>query len=219
MNRLVKKYLEKNPESDEDDIYLRLNRLVGIKGNSIGLIELNEDLDVESVAEIFVRINSQGVTLNAADFAMSRMAANEKHNGHQLRKCIDYFCHLSVAPEAYQDLVSDSEFATTNYFRAMTWLKHEKDDLYHPSYTDMLRVAFTSEFKRGRLDDLVALLSGRNFDTRTYEEGIAETTFQRLQIAIFRFMNEDNFNKYTMILRSAGYVEAGMIRSLTSMRK
>jgi hypothetical protein len=30
----------------------------------------------------------------------------------------------------------------------------------------MLRVAFTAEFGRGKLADLVALLSGRNFETR-----------------------------------------------------
>jgi len=53
----------------------------------------------------------------------------------------------------------------------MGWLQHENDDLYDPSYTDMLRVAFTSEFKRGKLEDLVALLSGRNFETREYEGG------------------------------------------------
>ena len=121
---------------------------------------MNADLDVEIVAEIFVRINSRGVSLNAADFAMSKMAASEKHNGHQLRKCIDYFCHLAIAPEAYGDLAMDEEFVNTNYFHAMDWLKHEKEDLYDPSYADMLRVAFTSEFKRGRLEDLVALLSG-----------------------------------------------------------
>ena len=85
---------------------------------------------------------------------MSKMAANEKYNGHQLRKCIDYFCHLAVAPEAYAELTSDREFAGTKFFQAMEWLKHEKEDLYDPSYTDMLRVAFTSEFGRGRLDDL-----------------------------------------------------------------
>ena len=213
MNRLVKKYCEKNSESDEDEIYDRLNRLVGIRGNSIGLIDLNEDLDVETVAEIFVRINSQGVTLNAADFAMSRLAANEKYNGHQLRKCIDYFCHLAVAPEAYENLANDREFANTDYFRAMTWLKHEKDDLYDPSYTDMLRVAFTSEFKRGRLEDLVALLSGRNFETRAFEESIAEDSFRRLEGAILQYMNESDFKRFVMILRSAGFVDVAMIRS------
>jgi hypothetical protein len=71
----------------------------------------------------------------------------------------------------------------------MEWLHNEKDDIYDPSYTDMLRVAFTSEFRRGRLKDLVALLSGRNFETRQYEETIVENSFERLKKGINRFMN------------------------------
>ena len=211
--RVVDAHCEGNAEANRDDTFERIERLRGILNNSLGLIELNADLDVETVSEIFVRINSQGVPLNAADFAMSKMAANEKYNGHQLRKCIDYFCHLAVAPEAHAELASDSEFAGTKYFRAMEWLKHEKEDLYDPSYTDMLRVAFTSEFRRGRLDDLVALLSGRNFETREYEEAIAEDSFRRLEAALLRFMNETAFKRFVMILRSAGFVNASMIRS------
>ena len=42
----------------------------------LGLIDLNADLDVETVAEIFIRINSQGISLNAADFAMSKIAGS-----------------------------------------------------------------------------------------------------------------------------------------------
>ncbi len=95
----------------------------------------------------------------------------------------------------------------------MKWLKNEKEDLYDPSYTDMLRVAFTSEFRRGRLDDLVALLSGRNFETREFEETIAEDSFRRLEAAVLRFMNETHFKRFVMILRSAGFVSASMIRS------
>lgn len=211
--RLVDEYCEANQGVDKDDIFERIERLLGIRGISLGLIDLNADLDVETVAEIFVRINSQGVTLNAADFAMSKMAASEQYNGHQLRKCIDYFCHLAIAPEAYSDLAQDKDFVHTDYFRKMEWLKHEKEDLYDPSYTDMLRVAFTSEFRRGRLDDLVALLSGRNFEMRTYEEAIAEESFQKLEKTILRFINETNFKSFIMILHSAGFVNASMIRS------
>ena len=211
--RVVRTYCEANTAANEDVVFERLERLRGIRNNSLGLIELNADLDVETVSEIFVRINSQGVSLNAADFAMSKMAANERCNGHQLRKCIDYFCHLAIAPEAYADLARDSEFAGTKYFRAMEWLKHEKEDLYDPSYTDMLRVAFTSEFRRGRLDDLVALLSGRNFETREFEEVIAEESFRRLEAAVLRYMNETDFKRFIMILRSAGFVNSSMIRS------
>jgi hypothetical protein len=198
---------------DKYEIDERIERLRGIRNNSLGLIELNADLDVETVAEIFVRINSQGVPLNAADFAMSKMAASEQYNGHWLRKCIDYFCHLAVAPEAYSDLAKDDDFVNTHYFRAMEWLKHEKEDLYDPSYTDMLRVAFTSEFQRGRLEDLVALLSGRNFEARTFEEAIAEASFRKLEDGILRYMNETNFKRFVMIVRSAGFVDTSMIRS------
>ena len=77
----------------------------------------------------------------------------------------------------------------------------------------MLRVAFTSEFKRGRLEDLVALLSGRNFETRTFEEAIAEASFRQLEAGILRYMNVTNFKRFVMILRSAGFVDASMIRS------
>ena len=213
MGQIVDEYCEANPEADKREIDDRIRRLEGIKNNSLGLIELNADLDVETVAEIFVRINSQGVSLNAADFAMSKMAASEKYNGHQLRKCIDYFCHLAKAPEAYGDLEKDGEFVTTRFFSVMQWLKQEKEDLYDPSYTDMLRVAFTAEFKRGRLEDLVALLSGRNFETRAYEEAIAEQSFARLEKAVLCYMNETDFKRFIMILRSAGFVDASMIRS------
>ena len=217
IRRLVNEYCEANQGVDEDGIDECMERLRSILHNNLGHIELNADLDVKTVTEIFVRINSQGVVLNAADFAMSKMAASEQHNGHRLRKCIDYFCHLSVAPEAYTDLAKDDDFATTDYFRAMEWLKNEKEDLYDPSYTDMLRVAFTSEFERGRLDDLVALLSGRNFETRTFEETIAGESFHRLDRAIHRYMNETNFKRFVMILRSAGFVHASMIRSQNTL--
>ena len=217
MRQLVDEYCEANSDVDQYQIDEHMERLRSIRNNSLGLIELNANLDVETVAEIFVRINSQGVPLNAADFAMSKMAASETYDGHQLRKCIDYFCHLVVKPEAYSELVNDDDFGNTDYFRAMEWLKHDKEDLYDPSYTDMLRVAFTSEFKRGRLEDLVALLSGRNFETRTFEEVTAEESFRKLKDAILRYMNETNFKRFIMILRSAGFVDKSMIRSQNTL--
>lgn len=214
MLQFVRTYCEKNPNADQDDIYESIELLRGIKNNHIGLIELNSDLDIETVTEIFIRSNSQGTPLSQADFVMSKIASNETFGGNELRKCIDYFCHLAVAPEFFNTLKElDVEFSNTDYFRKMTWLKNENDDIYDPAYTDMLRVAFTSEFKRGRLQDLVALLSGRNFVTREFEEEIAETSFTSLKRGIFNFMNETNFKRFVMIIRSAGFVESSMIRS------
>ena len=75
----------------------------------------------------------------------------------------------------------------------------------------MLRVAFTAEFRRGKLQDLVALLSGRNFETKQYEEAIAEASFARLKQGVLRFMNKTHFDRFTMIVRSAGFVTADLI--------
>ena len=216
--RFVNGYCESNPEADPEEIFDSVERLRGIVNNHIGLIELNSDLDIETVTEIFIRINSKGVVLSQADFAMSKIASNESYKGNILRKCIDYFCHLAVSPESYSQIEEiDREFAGTEYFQKMRWLKNENDDLYDPSYTDMLRVAFTSEFKRGRLDNLVALLSGRNFVTRAFEEEIAEQSFALLEKGLFNFMNETHFKRFIMIIRSAGFIDQSMIRSKNTL--
>ena len=118
--KLVDEYCEKNEGTDRNEIYKSIELLRGIVNNHIGLIELNSDLDIETVTEIFIRINSQGVVLSQADFVMSKIAANEIYGGNKLRKCIDYFCHLATAPEFYQQLADvDQEFASTEYFQKM----------------------------------------------------------------------------------------------------
>lgn len=212
--KLVNRYFQNNPDVDSELIYERIEYLREIIQKQIGLIELSSDLDIETVTEIFIRINSKGVVLSQADFAMSKIAANETYGGSTLRKCIDYFCHLAVAPDFYNHIVDyDKDFANTEYFQKMSWLKNENDDLYDPDYTDLLRVAFTYMFNRGKLADLVSLLSGRNFETRTYEEDIAKESFGKLSEGIKDFINETNFKRFIMIIKSAGFISSRLIRS------
>ncbi len=179
---LVHTYCQKNPEASQDAIFATVEKLRKIVSNHVGVIELAEDLDIETVTEIFIRVNSAGVELSQADFAMSKIAVNEKFGGSILRKAIDYFCHLAVAPEFAQKIrKNDPEFAKSEFWPAMRWLKDVNDDLYDPTYTDLLRVAFTFQFGRGRLQDLVALLSGRNFRNQTIRGGCCRRVFHQTQ--------------------------------------
>lgn len=217
-HKVGRDYLELNLDVDEDLLYERLDKLCDITKKQVGLIELAADLDIETVTEIFIRINSKGVVLSQADFAMSKIAANEEFDGNTLRKAIDYFCHLSIAPEFYAHIEkNDKAFVQTDYFRAMRWLKSENDDLYDPSYSDMLRVAFTTRFNRGRLSDLVGLLSGRNFETRSYEKEIEEASFRTLGEGVKEFISETHFKRFLMIIRSAGYMDSSMIGSVNAL--
>jgi hypothetical protein len=212
LTELTDDYTEKNIQADRKRVSRVLEKLRKIINNHVGVIELADDLDIETVTEIFIRVNSAGTELSQADFAMSKIAVNETYGGNLLRKAIDYFCHLSVAPEFLSRIEKgDEAFAASEFLPQMRWLKDVNDDIYDPTYTDMLRVAFTSEFGRGKLQDLVALLSGRNFVTKEFEEVIAEQSFGSLKKGVLAFINKTHFDRITMILRSAGFVTSDLI--------
>lgn len=214
----INAYLQNNPDIDQNKVVDSINNLFNLTKKQIGLIDLAGDLDIETVTEIFIRINSKGVVLSQADFAMSKIAANDTYGGQEIRKAIDYFSHLAVAPEFYQFIKdNDAEFAKSDYFQKMAWLRAENEDLYDPSYTDVLRVAFTSQFNRGKLSDLVSLLSGRNFETRTFEEQIAKESFEKLGTGIHKFINETNFKRFIMIIKSAGFISPKLIRAQNAL--
>ena len=50
-----------------------------------------------------------------------------------------------------------------------------------------------------------------------FEEVIAEKSFRKLKGAVLRYMNETNFKRFIMILRSAGFVDKSMIRSQNTL--
>lgn len=211
---VAENYFELNPDADKKQVRKAFSTLMNIPKKQIGLIELAHDLDIETVTEIFIRINSKGVVLSQADFVMSKIATNTEYKGNELRKAIDYFCHLAIAPDFYKHIVdNDNEFAKTDFFPKMQWLRTENEDLYDPEYNDLIRVAFTSQFNRGRLSDLVSLLSGRNFETRSFEDTIAEQSFATLKTGVNNFINETNFKRFLMIIKSAGFISPKLIRS------
>ncbi len=83
----VMSYCEKNEIKGEmSNIAAIVTKLRAIQDNRLGVISLNEDLDIDSVTDIFIRINSKGVVLSQADFAMSKISSNEIYGGNITRK-------------------------------------------------------------------------------------------------------------------------------------
>jgi hypothetical protein len=210
-------YCEKN-NIDDNAIKAKLNdiitRLSQVQNNNLGIIELSHELDIEQVTDIFIRINSKGVVLSQADFAMSKISSNEEFGGNITRKTIDYFCHLMQTPADFSSIKqNDSEYVASAEFDKIKWVIDENEDIYIPDYTDVLRVAFTSKFHRGKIADLVNLLSGRDFATREYKTEIAEESFKALHDAVLDVVNKTNFQRYLMIVKSVGIVDSSLIRS------
>lgn len=210
----MKEYLEKNPGVSQEELYNSIYNLQQIKNCAIGTIFLASDLDISEVTEIFVRINSQGKRLNEADFAMSKIAADERFGGNMLRKAIDYFCHLAVDPAFYGQLSSkDHEFMASEYADRLKWLKDDYENIYDPDYNDMLRVSFMHQFGRGKLGDLVSLLSGRDFIERTFKEEIAQESFEKLTAGVINFMNKYTFEQFVLAIKSAGFINPKQLNS------
>ncbi|MFD9365576.1 DUF262 domain-containing protein [Priestia megaterium] len=214
----INKYCQQNPEISNNKLNEILQRLTSVRYSSIGIIELAHTLDIEVVTEIFIRINSAGVNLSQADFAMSKVSVNDTYRGPLIRKTIDYFCHLIKNPSIYENILqNDKEFAQSADFNKIKWLKDYNTNIYEPSYSDLLRVAFTFKFLRGKLSNLVSLLSGRDFETREYREEIIEESFEKLHEGVLKFVSETNFKRFIMILKSAGAISSKMVRSQNAL--
>lgn len=210
----VSEYLEANPDCDPKTVSSRISDLKAIETRQLGVIVIGADCTIDEVTDIFIRINSKGAVLSQADFAMSKIAADESHGGSMLRKAIDYYCHLAVKPEFWSTVsIQDPEWMATEYAAKSEWLRNDKDDIYDPDYNDMLRVAFMFKFGRGKLADLVSLLSGRDFATRDYKSEIADESFDKLRDGVLRFMDQNNFRDFVLALRSAGFTSSSLISS------
>lgn len=212
--RFINDYINANEGCDPDKVSSRIDDLKAIAARQLGCIAVDADCSIDEVTEIFIRINSKGAVLSQADFAMSKIAADEVHGGNMLRKAIDYYCHLAVKPEFWDAIKSnDVDFIASEYASKAEWLKDDREDIYDPDYNDVLRVAFMHMFGRGKLADLVALLSGRDFEARDYKAEIADKSYEMLREGVMRFMAKGNFQDFTAALRSAGFVSPSIMSS------
>ncbi len=211
-------YMKLNPEADEDFIEDKLEQLRSIKNRQIGIIELDASLDIDTVTEIFIRINQKGVVLSNADFVMSKIASDENYGGNTLRKMIDYFCHLHN-DGSFEKLIceNDIQFSKTGDYGRIRWIAYVNDDLYQPNYIDVLRVAYTCQFHRGKFSDLVALLSGRDFENRRNVQSIAEESYAKLRKGLEDFFNQTNYQRFITLIKSAGFINRKLISSQNSI--
>ena len=214
----INKYCSDNPEMSPETLDKILTNLKSIGNRLIGVIELSENLDIDIVTDIFIRINSKGTALSQGDFVMSKIAADETYGGNMLRKAIDYFAHLCVEPSFYDFIKeNDEDFAKSEYMSKLAWLKDDKETVYDPECDDILRVAFMHMYPRAKLSDLVSLLSGRDFETREFKIEITEETYQKLTQGVLNVINKNNFSQFMLAIRGAGFISDKLVNSYMAL--
>lgn len=195
-----------------EDLGATLQKLLAIRQSEIGDIKLGYNLSIGAVTDIFNRINSKGVSLSSADLAMSRLSADTIHGGNNLRKQIEYFVQLLNDPNLLENIVKfDSDFANTKEFNQIKWIASEVNPIYKPRYADILHLILATSFKRGKLSDMVSLISGRDFEARNYSEEGMKANYAKMQAGATLVFNKSNFQRYLMILRDMGMRNSGKL--------
>ena len=83
---------------------------------------------------------------------MSKIAVNEQYHGDQIRNAIDYFCHLLREPSFCDTLLqNEPDFMASEYGKTLTWTKDGVEDLYVPTYTDILKVVMIASVGRSKV--------------------------------------------------------------------
>lgn len=216
--QFINDYVTENEGVDGNVIASVLSNLINMKNIQVGVIELSSEIEIDIVTEIFTRINSKGVSLSQSDFVMSKIASNTEFSGVNIRKAIDYFCHALESPKDFARIKqNDKEFVSSYLFEKIKWVEDHKTYSYIPKYADMIKVVFAYKFQRGKISQLVQLLSGRDFVSKEFKNDIAQESFKNFEEGLVDFCNKNNFENYTMILRSMGINDFNHIRSINAL--
>ena len=99
--------------------------------------------------------------------------------------------------------------------REQTPAKHSDD--VREAKPQVHRPAGMHQFRRGKLADLVSLLSGRDFETKEYRDDIVDSSYQKLEKGIQNFINEYNFDQFIMAIKGAGFISNKLLNSAMTL--
>lgn len=191
-----------------DELSQTIQRLKSISQCEIGVIKLDSTLPINQVTDIFNRINQKGTRLSSADFAMSRLSSDTAHHGNELRKEIEYFIQIFGNSNLADNIKKmDPEFANSDYYQHIAWAEKKNVRIFQPNFADLLHICLGIGFLRGRLSQLVSLVSGRDFEKQTYTEEAMAKSYEKLDEAVQYALNESNFSRYILLLESLGIID------------
>jgi len=175
--------------SEQDMLEERIDRVRDLRDFRFQVIELGMHADEEQVAEIFVRINSEGVKLNQADFILTLMSVHWERGRRQLEE----FARRAVDP------------AVTG--------PSPKNPFLEPTPDQLLRAAVGLAFRRGRLQHVYSILRGKDLETGEVTVERRGEQFDRLSQAQDHVLDLTNWHEFLKCLTHAGFRSRRLVTS------
>jgi len=180
-------------DQEEEQIQNAFMQLKNLESYPFSALELSTNISEEQVADVFVRINSQGKTLNQADFILTLMSVFWEEG----RKDLEEFCRLCRVP-------SKDTASPFNY-------------LIDPDPDQMLRVSVGLAIRRARMQYVYSILRGKDLETGTFSIERRENQFDNLKAAQTKSLNIQNWHEFIKAVKQAGFARQDYISSKNNL--
>ena len=177
-------------EAEQDTISENINAIVNLKNHTLPVFDIKANAEEEDVSEIFVRINSGGVSLKQNDFILTLLSLYWDKG----RKEIEEFSKESTFP---------TKGKTTSYNQITT-----------VAAQDLIRVVMAYAFDRARLKYGYKLLRGADFDKRGAVDGeLRIQRFDTLKDKLPDVLDVHSWHEFLKAIMNAGYLSRDLILS------
>jgi hypothetical protein len=176
-------------EAERDRLSEALDRVRDLSDYPFKAVELGSTVDEEQVAEVFVRINSEGVTLSQADFILTLMSVFWDKGRLEL-----------------EDFSRACKLPSLSGASPFNWY-------LQPTPAQLLRVSVALGFRRAVLKQVYTLLLGKDVETGRADPVRRDEQFARLQDAHDKALDLTHWHEFLQCLERAGFRGSKMISS------
>lgn len=177
-------------DEEQEIISENITALVNLKDHSLPVFDIKSNAEEEDVSEIFVRVNSGGVSLKQNDFILTLLSLYWEEG----RKDIERFSKESTYP---------TKNTVTSY-----------NQITEVTAQDIVRVVMAYAFNRARLKYGYKLLRGADFDKKgAVDLELRNQRFDTLKEKLPDVINVHNWHEFLKAIMNAGYLSGDMILS------
>lgn len=187
---------ERLPREDERRIEEAINRLARVLSYQFQVVQLKKDVSRETAADVFVRINSEGVKLSSADFILTWLSVFWEEGRQQL-----------------EDFARGSRFTPQELSRweesKLRWTPKNPYLTLDPGH--VLRVVVAVGNRRAPLQDAYNALRGRDPRTREIVPENREKELAKLKNGQARALDPKNWDEFLKVIERAGIRTSAMV--------
>ena len=185
--QLNKRRTDELTNKDTDQLEDRIDRVRNLREFRFQVLVLRSSANEEQVAEIFVRVNSQGVQLKQSDFILTLMSVHWEKG----RRELEQFCREAIDPSVTGP--------------------SPKNSFLDPAPEQLLRVGVGLAFRRGRLEHVYNILRGKDLKTKEFNDKRLDEQFGSLKNALNEVLHLTNWHEFMKCLTAAGFRGRRMI--------